>query len=233
MATAVVKPKRKLVAPPRSADKKQPKTTGSEKPNLAIFRSALSPDLLKRAHALFFGKEHATPIRYLEPHENKVWTPAGEYREVPRKQAAYSHPAGLSYRFSGATVVARDENEVPLLREIREWVEKLSGQAFNFCFINYYQTGDNTIGWHSDDEKDMINGATIGSLTFGASRDFQFRLKKDKTVKFELVLDDNMLVLMKHPTNRDWQHQLPRRKRVFEPRVNLTFRQFKSQTSLF
>lgn len=195
------------------------------KPNLRMIRAAMPSDVLRRAHHLFFRTDD---IKYLPPSQNRVKI-FGEYKDVPRKQCAYSSPAGMGYTFSGLTVRARDEDEVPLLRELRQHVEKHTGVKFNFTFINYYEDGNHHIGWHKDDESDMIDGAAIASLTFGAIRDFVFRLVSDHSVKHTVQLDDNMLCVMLPPTNKEWHHSLPKRARVAQPRVNLTFRQFKPQ----
>ena len=221
--------KRKVEVAKKEEEKNGNDNAGAPKPNLKDIPFFLPKDMLKRAHDLFF---HSEGIQYLSKEQNQVFV-GGSYKQVPRKQAAYSPVLGMTYSFSGTTVEARDEAEVPLLKELRLYVEEKTGVAFNFVFINYYETGQNTIGWHSDDEKDMVAGATIGSLTFGTSRDFDFRLKKDSSVKHRVQLHDNHLLLMLHPTNRDWHHSLPRRARVNQPRVNLTFRQFKTQASLF
>ena len=207
-----------------------------KKPNLYIKHNALSKELLNRAHTLFFKSEN---IQYLSPEENRVLI-YGEYKEVPRKQAVYSVPGGLSYNFSGTCLKARDESEVPLLKEIRQEIEKIvtqdlvatrgqlvTGGQFNFAFINYYETGQNTIGWHADDERDMVDGAMIASISFGATRDFDFRLKTNHDMKHREVLKDNTLCLMLFPTNKEWQHSLPKRTKCNEPRVNITFRLFK------
>ncbi len=197
------------------------------KPNLRVFPNVLPDELHRQAHQLFFSDQ---VITYLQPHENRVRQPfTGKMVQVPREQAVYSTPGGLSYAFSGARLVAREEKEVPLLTTLREWVEKVSGNAFNFAFINYYATGKNTIGWHSDDEDDMVSGAPIASLTLGAARDFDFRLIADYKVVHRIVLEDNMLVLMDAPTNQRWEHALPRRMRLKDPRINITFRLFKPQ----
>ncbi len=200
-----------------------PKVAVVPRPNLSIIPQVLPDDLMVRAKQLFFASD---VIRYLPPDQNRVVV-FGKAHPVPRQQAAYSSPGGLSYTFSGLTVAAHDETEVPLLRELRELVQTRTGLSFNFALINFYRDGQDTVGWHADDETVMVKDSAIASLTLGAERDFLFRMKLDPAVKHKVVLRDNMLCTMLHPTNDEWQHSLPRRARVKQPRVNITFRLFK------
>jgi alkylated DNA repair dioxygenase AlkB len=60
-------------------------------------------------------------------------------------------------------------------------------------------------------------------VSFGAIRDFQFRHIETKEKK-SLQLGHGSLLIMAGQTQDNWQHQLPKRKKVEKPRVNLTFR---------
>jgi alkylated DNA repair dioxygenase AlkB len=80
------------------------------------------------------------------------------------------------------------------------------------------------MGWHSDDERTLVEGATIASLSFGAERRFRFKHKKSGQTT-EVLLEDGSLLEMKGETQRCWQHCLPKTTRVSDPRINLTFRQ--------
>ncbi|KAI8487928.1 Alpha-ketoglutarate-dependent dioxygenase alkB 2 [Branchiostoma belcheri] len=57
----------------------------------------------------------------------------GKYRDIPRKQVAFGDP-GLSYRFSGVEIPARPWS--PLLRTIKDRIQEVTGQEFNFVLIN-------------------------------------------------------------------------------------------------
>ena len=98
---------------------------------------------------------------------------------------------------------------------------------YNFVLVNRYKDGNDKMGDHKDDEKELDPNVPIASLTFGAERDFIFKhqnKKKDNIEDVKIVLKDGMLLLMNHPTNAYWYHGLPQRKKCFEPRINLTFR---------
>ena len=81
------------------------------------------------------------------------------------------------------------------------------------------------MGWHADDEAELDPDAPIASLSLGAGRTLRFRPRQRGTAEAVAVeLGHGDLLLMDPPTQRHWQHGLPRRLKVDAPRLNLTFR---------
>ena len=113
----------------------------------------------------------------------------------------------------------------PLLVELKALVEQHSQETFNCCLLNYYHHGTEGMGWHSDDEKELLPNGTIASLSLGTTRKFAFKHKKTKK-KVDLMLENGSLLLMKGETQRHWLHALPKTKTVHRARINLTFRTF-------
>lgn len=191
------------------------------------------PDFLAPEEASFFYEQLLAQVDFDPPEKTAVRRPFSKEKvPIPRLQTAYGDP-GTSYRFSGITVHARPW--IPILLELKEILERRSGCTPNFVLLNYYRSGRDSIGWHSDDEKDLGTCPEIASLSFGATRDFQFRNKEDfgktnqnrtfRTVT--LPLEHGSLLIMRHPTNRNWKHQLPKRTgKATDPgaRLNLTWR---------
>jgi alkylated DNA repair dioxygenase AlkB len=94
-----------------------------------------------------------------------------------------------------------------------------------------YKDGHDYIGEHRDDEKDLVSGHPIASLSLGQPRDFIFKHAsargKNATCKIDpvkLELEHGSLLVMKHPTNTYWYHSLPQRKKLTQVRINMTFR---------
>ena len=83
------------------------------------------------------------------------------------------------------------------------------------------------MGWHSDNEKELIKNGVIASISLGAERKFSFKHKKNKE-KIDLILGNGSLLVMKEQIQNHWMHQLPKSKKVREPRINLTFRTISS-----
>ncbi len=79
------------------------------------------------------------------------------------------------------------------------------------------------MAWHSDAERELKRYSTIGSLSLGAARKFNFKNKKSQKKQTQ-VLEHGSLLVMKRATQTHWLHYLPPTKVVHAPRINLTFR---------
>ena len=76
----------------------------------------------------------------------------GRWHPVPRQVAWYADP-GVVYGYAGLDHAALPWT--PLLQLIREAVEAACGQAFNGVLLNRYRDGQDSMGWHSDDEASL------------------------------------------------------------------------------
>jgi alkylated DNA repair dioxygenase AlkB len=149
----------------------------------------------------------------------------GREHPTPRLCCWLADP-GCSYRYSGQQ--HQPLPWTPPLRRLRSLLEAQLGCSFNSVLANRYRDGDDAMGWHADDEPELVAEAPIASLSLGASRTLRFRPRPDAGAAGEaplaLELADGDLLVMDPPTQRHWQHALPRRRRVRCERLNLTFR---------
>jgi alkylated DNA repair dioxygenase AlkB len=140
---------------------------------------------------------------------------------VTARQVAWFGDQNCHYTYSGKT-----HHALPWTRElllIKELVESLARTSFNSCLANLYHEGEQGMGWHQDNEKELGPQPTIASVSFGAQRRFDFRHKVSRE-KVSVNLEHGSLLIMADSTQTHWQHQLPKTKKVSTPRVNLTFR---------
>ena len=160
-------------------------------------------------------------------HSNIKWTNDevkmyGKYLILKRRVALYANN-GKSYTYSGLK-----KDPFPFTKElntIKAKVEKKTNVVFNSVLLNEYEDGQVGMGWHSDDEKELGKNPTIASLSFGASRDMLFRNKNNPSLKvIKLLIEDGSLLVMKGETQHFWQHSIPKRLKVKQRRINLTFR---------
>ncbi|MEJ2138666.1 MAG: alpha-ketoglutarate-dependent dioxygenase AlkB [Gammaproteobacteria bacterium] len=146
----------------------------------------------------------------------------GKSMEIPRLHQWFADD-GLSYTWSGLTMTPQpwlDE-----LIDIREQIEAACDNPFNSVLANLYRDGSDSMGWHADDEPELGNQPVIASLSLGAERDFVMRCRDDEIVNKQYIkLQHGSLLLMAGDTQRYWQHSLPKRRKISEPRINLTFR---------
>jgi len=138
-----------------------------------------------------------------------------------RRKVAWVGDPNCSYTYSGVKKIPQSWS--PELLSIKAQLEKLSQSEFNSCLLNFYHDGDDGMGWHSDDEKELDAKAPIVSLSLGARRKFAFRHKQDKTT-IPLHLENGSALIMHSPTQQFWQHALLKTKTESNFRINLTFR---------
>ena len=140
----------------------------------------------------------------------------------PRLTAYYGEKP---YTYSGVTMKPKLWQNT--LLQIKDKIEGLTNIEFNAVLLNLYRDGNDYIGWHSDDEKELAEGSIIGSLSLGASRRFLFRRRDNHQIKVELNLKHGDFLIMSGTTQKYWQHQVPKTKAQLNTRINLTFRVIK------
>jgi alkylated DNA repair dioxygenase AlkB len=177
-----------------------------------LFRNILTPE---RADLICRSLRAHTPWK-----QDKI-NYMGKVVPVPRLAAWYSKTL-QSYFYSGIKVAAHPYTN--LITELNNLVESATGCEFNSVLVNLYRDGNDSVSWHADDEPSLGRSITIGSLSFGESRDFQLKRKDGHGNTITIELDNGSLLLMKHPTQRFWLHQIPKRKNIGDQRINLTFR---------
>jgi alkylated DNA repair dioxygenase AlkB len=139
----------------------------------------------------------------------------------PRLTAWYGD-SGKGYSYSGITMQPNPWNST--LIQIKEKIEKSSGVKFNSALLNFYRDENDSMGWHRDNEKELGENPSIGSVSFGATRTINFRHYFDKTLKTSIDLTDGSFFLMQGETQRYWQHSISKKTYPIGPRINLTFR---------
>jgi len=136
----------------------------------------------------------------------------------PRLTASYGDD-GVTYRYSGT--VNRACPWTPALLEIKQKIEAVHGR-YNYCLLNRYRSGQDSMGMHADDEPEM--GNVIGSLSLGAPR--TFRIKHNKTKKtMNFPVGHGTLIIMAGTMQQFWKHEVPKTKEDVGERINLTYRQ--------
>ncbi len=142
---------------------------------------------------------------------------------VMKRKIAWYGDQGKSYTYSGQTLHPNKWNNV--LLEIKHRIEEVSSTKFNSVLLNNYSNGEVGMGWHSDDEKELGQNPVIASVSFGAERDFFLKHKTKKDLdKTVINLKNGSLLLMLGNTQHFWSHSVPKRMKVKNQRINLTFR---------
>lgn len=152
--------------------------------------------------------------------EREVVTIVGRKVAVPRL-VAWHGDANAIYRYSGLEHVPRPWT--PTLLALRTRVQKVSGLGFNSVLGNWYRSGDDSMGWHADQEKSLGPNPWIASISLGAERLFKLRHNSGDPA-LDLRLGHGSLLLMGGNLQHRWRHCLPKSRSVTGARINLTFR---------
>lgn len=173
----------------------------------------------------FFSKSNADQL--LEqlktdiPWQQDNITIFGKTHPQPRLTSLFGNDA-KPYSYSNITMQPNEWNS--LLVQIKNKLEKVCEEKFTTVLLNYYRDGKDSMGWHSDNEKELGINPIIASVTFGAERMFHLKHNIVAEQKLKINLQHGSLLIMKGETQQFWKHQIPKTSRPIGERINLTFR---------
>ena len=144
----------------------------------------------------------------------------GKKHLTPRLEAFYAEE-NKSYGYSGQRLVTSSFTKE--LTQIKENIELTFSIQLNSVLINLYRDGNDSNGWHADDEPELGRNPIIASLSLGATRRFDLKHSSTKE-KLSLELESGSLLIMGGELQHYWKHQIAKTKKVNAPRINLTFR---------
>ncbi len=175
----------------------------------------------------FFSPKQSTTLfntllKTIEWQQDDI-TVFGKTYPQPRLTALYANN-DIPYSYSNITMIPK-----PFTKElisIKERIEKVCPTKFTGCLLNLYRNGQDSNGWHADNEKELGKDPIIASISLGEDRWFHFKHKTNKNLKQKILLEHGSLLIMKGKTQEYWLHQIPKTKKKTNPRINLTFRVF-------
>ena len=139
----------------------------------------------------------------------------------PRLTALYGNN-GKSYTYSG--IQMRPMAFPSFMLDIKQRVEEASQHNFTTCLLNLYRDGNDSNGWHADNEKELGKNPVIASVSLGTPRVFHIKHRRDKVQRYRLTLGHGSLLVMAGPMQHHWLHQVPKSRKPLGKRINLTFR---------
>lgn len=132
------------------------------------------------------------------------------------------------------------------LAHLKSLVETATSAKYNFCLVNYYSSGEDSISFHSDDERFLGDTPCIASLSLGGEREFLMKHKPAPekgsvpqrpnsdvaqlaaTASVKMPLASGDMVIMRGRTQAHWLHSIPKRRGragdAVRGRINITFR---------
>jgi len=166
------------------------------------------------------------------PKEKTAIKMFGKKINIPREQCSYGDK-GLIYTYSGVDSKSEGWNKVPNLLKIKNLIIEKLGIPINFVLVNLYKDGNDYIGFHSDDEKDLNHNFPIISISFGETRKFVLRSKMHVKIKKLFYLKNGDCIIMKKGCQKKMKHSILKEPRIKGKRINLTFRVLKKRDKPF
>ncbi|MFS4494081.1 alpha-ketoglutarate-dependent dioxygenase AlkB family protein [Maribacter sp. 2308TA10-17] len=194
----------------------------SEKQNLNLPDSDVIyyPNFIDNENANAFFKTFKNSIPWQQD-DIKVF---GKVYAQPRLTALYGNNS-KPYSYSNITMQPHEFTKE--LIAIKEKIETKANTVFTTCLLNLYRDGNDSNGWHADNEKELGKNPVIASLTLGQERFFHLKHRTKKELKHKLLLEHGSLLLMQGETQHHWLHQIPKTAKPIKERINLTFRVIK------
>ena len=137
-----------------------------------------------------------------------------------RKTAGF----GLPYDYSQMSYAASDMP--PCLDDVIGCLKARLSITFNNCLLNYYETGQNTMGFHADETNGLQPGTGVAIVSLGSERTITFR-SIDQTCLVDYQLLPGSMLYMDDNVQQNWTHAIRKQKEA-SPRISLTWRAIRS-----
>lgn len=179
------------------------------------------PNFLNLQQANYYFEHLKQKVNWLQDNI----TIFGKTYKQPRLTALYAENKA-PYSYSNITMHPTPYTSE--LLDLKRVVEAEAQHKFTTVLLNLYRNGNDSNGWHADNEKELGEHPTIASLSLGATRTFHFKHRKLKEERHKINLEHGSLLIMKGTMQKYWLHQIPKTKKIIGERINLTFRNIQS-----
>ena len=155
----------------------------------------------------------------------------GQTYQPKRLTCSYGDPY-TKYKYSGKTELCAHWSTNPSIVNLRDQIKELTGTNYNFALCNFYADETSTIGYHSDNEKDLDPNYYICSVSLGATREFRVQpitkkfddLGKTRPNLIKIDLEEGDILVMGGNLQSYWKHCIFKSSAPCGPRINITFR---------
>lgn len=127
----------------------------------------------------------------------------------------------LGYKYSNQI-----QKSLPLtdnLKKLLLFINEKYETEFNAILINKYNDGNDYISKHSDNEN-YLDKMGILAISYGATRIFRIRKKKDNKIIKDINIQSGDIIIMKGDFQKVFTHEIPIQKKIIDCRYSFTFR---------
>ena len=186
-------------------------------------------------YRFFFTAEYSTDLYVLcsnLPMPRPYYTDRRNKRHYQQRASLWVGPTDYNYgRYVLPAISFRDPCLMVdgryWLDDLRVKLEKFFGRRFNSCLFNYYESREDTVPWHADDESIFGESPFIVSVSFGGVRTFEvaeYVIGREIETQFSFNLNHGSVIVMSGDMQSFYKHRVPATVESVEPRFNLTFR---------
>lgn len=160
------------------------------------------------------------------PWEERAIRVFGRQVVQPRLVSFHGDP-DAAYRYSG--VLHEPRAWTPTLARLRDRLRAELALPLNSVLCNLYRDGRDSMGMHSDAERELGKDPVVVSVSLGAARKFALRHRAGpERGKLDLTLASGSLLVMRGTTQHVYRHGVPKQRQLHAARINLTFRSVQS-----
>lgn len=150
-------------------------------------------------------------------------------KEIPWRQIIYNKKdrsnvitPRLTY-VTGSYYPNQGNKHPEWILKLKQNVELVTETEYNFILYGYYRDGNDSITWHSDDERFLGPTTTITGVSFGDPREFLLRNKETKQID-KILMNHGDMIVMKNNCQQTHEHAVLKTKHNVGERISLTFR---------
>lgn len=179
------------------------------------------PDADFRYYPQFIGSDSSNLFNTLiteVPWKQETVYLYGKHSLAPRQTALYGKH---NYLYGGVQHMPLPENKT--VNDLISKVNVFTGCDFNSVLLNLYQSANDYIGFHKDNEPQLGNNPTVASISLGFERIFHIKHAYSGKL-YKILLENGSLLVMGNNSQIKYLHSLPKTKATVGTRINLTFR---------
>lgn len=140
---------------------------------------------------------------------------------------------GQPYKYVGAGAPAPKSSDFPdpIAKVVDLLKQKNPDCVINQCLVNRYSSESSFLAEHSDDEKCIVHGSDIYTVSVGGACEVKFRNIHDPDEEVVQKVSGNSLYVMSKLSQSSWKHRIDQSEEKRELRYSITFRYISQNTS--
>ena len=139
-----------------------------------------------------------------------------------RRSIGFFSDTSIGYYYSGK--LCKSQKLTESLTNLIEHTNNIFKSNFNGILVNYYETGEEYISAHTDDENGLDRSIGVVALSYGQPRTFRIRDKKTKKIIIDIPRKSYHYISMEGDFQKEFTHEIPIQKKIKNPRYSFTFR---------